>query len=167
MMAWKQRIAVISVLAVGLLAVSVAEADLSKAVQKKFRGKILVTTDILPTFEESDAETIKAYNKLNQSVVKSFNQDGLATWSFHFMAFMKKKPKTTQLSLDFYTTDKEKLFVADKRLAGVDPTLTLLSSRVEINEDDGLNKGRTYTVKLTGKVGKREVTFATTKLTMK
>ena len=73
------------------------------------------------------------------------------------MAFMKKKPPATELSIDFYTQDKEKLYVANKRLAGIDKSLTLLQSKLEISEDDGLKKGGSYTVKLTAQVRGKDV----------
>ena len=85
-------------------------------------------------------------------------------WRFYFMAFMSRKPGATQVALDFYTDDKKKEFVAQERLAGIDPTLTLLESQVELSEDDGLSPDRDYLVKLTTESKGKEIVLATTKL---
>ena len=149
---------------------SSAHADLSKAVQKKFKGKILVTEDgELSTTFESDTEQIANYNKANKKVITGVaGQQDVKTWNFYVMAFMSKAPKSTQLSLDFYRVEgKTKVYAANKRLSGIDTKLTLLSTRISLTEDDGLNAGRTYIVKLTAQRGKREIVLAETKLTTK
>jgi hypothetical protein len=67
------------------------------------------------------------------------------------------------LKLEFYTDDKDKRYVADKQLDGVDPKSAVLTGDISINEDEGLAKGKSYVVKLTA--GKAIV--ATTTLKMK
>ncbi len=157
-----------SALLVALVAaLGVAHADVSKKVEKAFRGQILITDAPLPPSGETDAQTINAYKKAKAKTLKSTDDDGTAQWSFLFTAFLKKAPKTGSLSMDFYTDDKDKLYVADKRFVGIDPKGTILSGQVAITEDDGLVKGRTYVVKLTGKVKRKEVVFAKAKVTMK
>jgi hypothetical protein len=66
--------------------------------------------------------------------------------------------------MEFWTNDKDKKFVADNRLEGVDPKITVLSGEISINEDDGLLKGRPYLVKL---VTDKDVIVASTPLVMK
>ncbi len=157
-------------LAVFALGATSASANISKAVQKKFAGKIVVTEDgALSTVYDSDSEMIKAYKKANLKTIKgTANEEGTKSWTFFVMAFMKKKPGKSQISLDFYRLDgKKKVFVADKRLSGIDPSLPLLATRIDISEDDGLDAGKTYLVKLTVKRGKKEITLAETKLTAK
>jgi hypothetical protein len=153
-----------------LVMASSARADVSEAVQKKFKGQILVAADPLPDSAEDDATLVRLLNKANITAVTHRKSEGVAVWRFHFMAFMKKKPGVTQIALDFYTDDpgtKKKEFVAQERLTGIDPTLTLLSSEVEISEDDGLTPGRAYLVKLTAEVKGKDVVLATTKLRAK
>ena len=148
-------------------ALGVASADVSETVQKTFRGKILVTDGALPGAGMTDELTIKKYNQLNLSkLVHTSETDDVYTWSFDYTAFLTKAPKITGLSFDFYTADKEKLFVANKGLMGIDPTLTIMRGRLSITEDDGVNRKRAYVIKLTGKVGKKDVTFAETTLTL-
>ena len=135
---------------------------------KVFRGAILISDDALPPPDgEDDAGTIKTYKSLRKSVIEGSVVDGVATWNFHFTAFVTSKPKTSSLTLEFYTDDKEKLFVADKRLEGADPNLSILASSVRISEDENLNRGRKYVLKLVARQGKKSVTLATTKLATK
>lgn len=144
-----------------------AHAGVSKKVQKVFRGQILITDGPLPEATGDDAATVSALKKARVKELKHTELDGVAEWSFDYTAFLKKKPKTSSLSVDFYTADKAKLYVANKGLMGIDPNLTVLSGTLTINEDDGLNRGRTYIIKVTGKVKGREVTFAETKVKFK
>jgi hypothetical protein len=154
-----------SALAAVLVTAQPTHAEVSPKVEKQFRGQILVSNDALPEDAGSEAETLKAFKKLNLSAIKHRRgSDGVAAWSFHFMAFMNRKPGTSQIALDFYTADKARLFVASKRLAGIDPQLTLLRSRIDINEDEGLNKGGTYEVRLVAETKGKEVVLATTRL---
>ena len=141
--------------------------DVSEKVQKALRGQILITNSQLPPPGETDAQTINAYKKARATSLAGTDVDGVSEWAFLFTAFLKKAPKTQSLSLEFYTDDKEKLFVADKRFEGVDPKGTILSGQVNISSDDGPTKGRKYIIKLVGKVKRKDVVFAQTKLTLK
>ncbi len=159
-----------AMLAAGILvcsAAGLARAELSRKVQAEFRGKILITEAPLDLEEGQPSKIIADCKKRTLLSVKHTMVDGTPTWSFYYTAFMKQKPKLKELSLDFYTTDAEKLYVANKKLTGVDPYLTTLQGKVSISEDDNLLKGRTYLVKLTGQRGKREVVFATATLATK
>lgn len=144
-----------------------SRADVSEAVQKKFRGQLLVSTDPLPDGAADDAELIRQLKKAHTGIVAHSKGESVPVWRFHFMAFMDKKPGVTQVALDFYTDDKKKAFVAQERLAGIDPKLTLLEAQVELSEDDGLAADRSYLVKLTAEVKGKEIVLATTKLRTK
>lgn len=147
---------------------SQAFAGKSSKLDKAFRGQIIISEASLPAPDGADEKaTIKAYKGLRKDVIESTMVDGLATWNFHFTAFAKKKPKSSSLTLEFYTDDKEKLFVADKRLTGADPILMILTSSVQINEDENVNRGRKYILKVVAKQGKKSVTIATTKIATK
>ena len=158
--------ALLAALALVLAASGAASADVSESVQKKFRGQILVSAEPLPETATDEAEQVRALKKAATTVV-AHGPGEPAVWRFHFMAFMTKKPVATQVALDFYTDDKKKDFVAQERLTGIDPALTLLHSQVELSEDDGLTAGRSYVVKLTAEVKGKEVVLATTKLRTK
>jgi len=144
-----------------------ARADVSEAVQKKFKGQILISSGALPDSAADDAELIRQLKKAHSGVISHGKGDSVPVWRFHFMAFMSKKPGVGQIALDFYTDDKKKAFVAQERLTGIDPNLTLLETEVELSEDDGLAADRSYVVKLTAEVKGREVVLATTKLRTK
>lgn len=164
----RTRLPTIAVTAALLMAGgAVSQADVSRKVQKTFRGQILITTDQLPVQMATDKETIELYKKANAKYLTHRDVDGVATWSFHYTAFFKKKCGTDRLSFDFYTDDKEKLYVANKGLMGVDPSLTVLSGTLSINEDEGLNPGRKYIVEITGEIRGKEVVLATAKLKFK
>tara|TARA_R110002096_G_scaffold44526_9_gene120326 strand:+ start:23031 stop:23549 length:519 start_codon:yes stop_codon:yes gene_type:complete len=158
------------ILAFGIALVFVASsahAGKSK-IDKTFRGQIIISDDALPAPDGADEKgTIKSYKALRKTVIESTEVDGVASWNFNFTAFAKTKPKTASLTLEFYTDDKEKLFVADKRLNGADPNLMIVASSVRISEDENVNKGRKYILKLVAKQGKKDVILATTKISTK
>lgn len=148
-------------------ALSVASASVSDKVQKAMRGKILIAEGGLPAARSTDSATIEYYKKVNLKTIKhASEEDDVYSWNIDYTAFLKKAPKARSLSFEFYTDDKEKLFVADKRLMGVDPTLKILNGSFSINEDDGVNRKRKYIIKLVGKVKKRDFTFAETRVTL-
>jgi hypothetical protein len=145
-----------------------AHADLSKGVQKAMKGSLVVTESAFAIPEGPDPAVIKALKKASAKSIKGSDGGEAGTvWSFNFIAFMKKAPGRDAISLDFYTDDKEKLYVANKRMTGIDPKLALLESQVDITEDDGVKKGGRYLVKLSVSNGNRDTVLAETKLTLK
>jgi hypothetical protein len=160
-----------AILAVTLLAglcfglVSTADADVSKKVQAAFKGKLLITDAPLPESLGDDKETIAAYNKAVLKEVKGEPGDEAISWRFNFTAFLTKAPGKSDLSLDFYNAEKE--YVANKRLTGIDGSLTVLTGEISFDENDNVNPKQTYTLKLTGQVKGKEVVFATATLTTK
>jgi hypothetical protein len=143
-----------AVLAIG----GAASADPSRAVISAFHGQIVVTKD-----ELTAALTPAKVKDLRLKEVVGEAHDAVSVWNFHYTAFLTKTG-ATDLKLEFYTDDKDKRFVADKRLDGVDPKTGVLSGDITIDEDEGLAKGKSYIVKL--QTGKDE-TIAQTPLTMK
>jgi hypothetical protein len=156
---------------VGLVAglTSSAEAQFSKKVASTFKGKILITESALDLQRnDDDKRVIDHCKKMSLATLKSYEGgDGVTTWAFHYTAFLKKKPQATAISFDFYTDDKERLYVANKQMTGVDPVLTTLQGRIVISEDDGLNPNRKYIVKIAAQVKGKEVILAETKVTTK
>ena len=143
---------------VALLVVGVgdARADLSKKVIAAFTGKIVVSGGRLEA-AENDKATIAKFKKGNVTVLKGEqNAEDAWEWAFSYTAFMKSSGSST-LKLEFYDGTK---YVADKTLTGVDPKMKVLEGDISISEDDGLTKGHKYTLKLTGTVRGRDVTFA-------
>ena len=161
------KIAVSTLAVLVLLVTSTVQADVSKNVEKAFRGKILITEEPLPPPGETDAKTIEAYKKAQAKAIESVAGDGSNEWTFLFTAFLSKPPKVDSVSMDFFTADKAKLYVANKRFTGIDGKSTVLSSKVSISEDDGLVKGKTYVIKLTASIKGKDVSFAETKIVMK
>lgn len=145
-----------------LLVAAGARADIPKKIQKKFRGQILITDAPLPE-EVSAKDGVKIYKKLAKTSLKGEDLDGVMSWTFFYTAFLKKAPKTGDLTLDFHTADKEKLYVANKRLQ-INGNVTIISGKITITEDDGPNRNRTYHLILRAKKGNKEIEVAKTKL---
>jgi hypothetical protein len=150
-----------------MVASSDVRGEIPRAVQQEFRGQLLVTQGELPTDVGDAKATIAAYKKAIQSTVTHSPAGGVPTWTFHYTAFMNRAPGVTELSIDFFTDDKSRLYVANRRLMGIDPKLPILRGRLSITEDDGLLPGRDYVVQLTGRVRGKDVVFAQTKLSTK
>lgn len=140
----------------------VASADVSKAVIAAFRGELVITKSELPE-GKTDKETVAKIKTERVKELTGEARDDVVYWHFRYTAFLTK-PGSTQLKMEFYTNDKDKKFVADNRLDGVDPKTTVLSGEISINEDEGLTKGKSYIIKL---VNDKDVVVASTPLVMK
>jgi hypothetical protein len=141
---------------------SVASADVSRAVIAAFKGELVITKGELPE-AKTDKETIA---KIKGERIKELTGEARSEvmgWHFHYTAFLARTG-ATRLKMEFYTNDKDKKFVADKQLDGVDPKLAVLSGEISIDEDEGLSKGRPYQIKL---VTDKDVVVASTPLVMK
>lgn len=144
---------------------AIAHAELSKKVISTFKGQIVVTNGETPSGSD-DKETIAAIKKGQlTSVSGDKNADDVTVWRFSYTAFLNKTGPTS-LKMVFYTNDKEKRYAADQRLDGVDPKSPVLVGDVSITEDDGLNKGRSYLIKLVATAGGKDTTLAQTTLKM-
>ncbi|MBL9015960.1 MAG: hypothetical protein JNL83_17365 [Myxococcales bacterium] len=138
---------------------SVATADMSKAVISALRGKLIITKGELPE-GKNDKDTIAKIKAANLTSLDGEARDDVQYWHFSYAAFLSKTGATT-LKMEFYNG---KQLSADKTLDGIDPKSGLLTGDISINEDEGLAKGKTYTIKLV--TGSNAVVAQTT-LTMK
>ena len=156
-------VTLLGLIALGLLgSQTTAHADLGPKVIKAFKGQIIVSAEPVDT-GSSDKEAIANYKAAKLSKIEGTpNADDVTAWQFHYTAFLKKKG-FTDLSLEFHVNGK---YVADRRLTGVDPKLTVLQGDIQITEDDGPAKGKKYTLKLVGQSKGKDVVVATTTLTM-
>lgn len=145
-----------------------AHAGVPQAVQQTFNGEIVITPAPLRAIAGSGSQIIDILEKTRVHELESLDaaSDPLM-WSFHFTAFLSRAPRTSELSLDFYTAGGSGRYVTSARLMGIDPAIRVLAGDVTVNEDDGLRPGTTYQVKLTGVVRGRELTFATTTVTLR
>jgi hypothetical protein len=140
----------------------IASADMSRPVMAAFRGELVITKGDLPE-GKNDKDTIARIKAERLKELTGEARDDVVYWHFHYTAFLSKGG-ASQLKMEFYTNDKDKKFVADNRLDGVDPKSLVLSGDISINEDEGLSKGRSYTIKL---VNDKDVVVASTPLVMK
>jgi len=118
-------------------------ADVSRTVISAFRGQLVVTKDDLPE-GKNDKDTIA---KIKAAQLKSLDgsaKGDVQAWHFHYTAFLTKNG-ANKLKLEFMNGDK---LAADQQLDGVDPKNSVLSGDIDIDEDEGLAKGKTYTVQV-------------------
>jgi hypothetical protein len=137
----------------------IASAELSKKVTSTFKGQLIVSTEELPE-GKNDKETIAKIKAAKVTTLTGEAQDDVTQWSFHYAAFLSKTG-STDLKLEFYKGDQ---LAADKRLSGVDPKTPVLIGQISINEDEGLAKGNTYTIKV---VNERDQAVSTAQVTFK
>jgi hypothetical protein len=140
----------------------VVSADMSNTVISAFKGELVITKAELPE-GKSDKDTVAKIKAERLKELVGEAKDDVVYWHFHYTAFLTKAG-ANQLKMEFYTNDKDKKFVADNRLDGVDPKSMVLSGDISINEDEGLSKGKPYLIKL---VTDKDVTVASTPLVMK
>jgi len=145
---------------VALIASGAAYAELSRNVINSFRGQLIISKDELPE-GKNDKETITKIKAAQLHELVGTARSDVMAWHFHYSAFLSKTG-ATQLKLMFYADGKR--YVADKRLDGVDPKSSLLTGDISIDEDEGLAKGKSYTIKLETE---KDVVVAQTTLTMK
>ena len=139
-----------------------ASADMSKNVVAAFKGELVITKGELPE-GKNDKETIAKIKGERLKELTGEAKNDVTGWYFHYTAFLSKTG-ATQLKMEFYTNDKDKKFVADKRIDGIEPKTPVLSGDISIDEDEGLTKGTTYQVKL---VTEKNAAVAQTQLVMK
>jgi uncharacterized protein YccT (UPF0319 family) len=137
----------------------VAEADLSKGVIAAFKSQLVISDADLPE-GKNDKETIAKIKAAKLSALTGEAKEDVTYWHFHYTAFLSKTGNS-KLKLEFYNG---KQLSADQQLDGIDPKSGALTGDISIDEDQGLAKGKTYTIKM---VGANDAVVASTTLTMK
>lgn len=150
----------ILVLALALLAGGIAQADMSRGVIAAFKGQLVISKGALDE-GKNDKETIAKIKAAKLTELAGEAGDEVTSWSFHYTAFLKATGSSS-LKMEFYRDGKQ--LAADKRLDGVDPKSAVLEGDISINEDEGLAKGKSYTIKL---LNEKNAVVAETKLLMK
>ena len=151
----------IAVLAAAIAVGGNASADMSKTVINAFRGQLVVSKGDLPE-GKTDKDTISKIKAAKLTTLEGETRDDVTYWHFSYAAFLSKTGAST-LKMEFYK-DNGKQLSADKTLDSIDPKSSLLTGEISINEDEGLAKGKTYTIKL---VTERDAVVATATLLMK
>lgn len=154
------RVMSAAVVAVALMFGGTASADMSKNVINAFKGQLVVSKAELPE-GKNDKETVAKIKAAKLAALTGEAQEDVQYWNFHYTAFLSKTG-ASKLKMEFYNAEKQ--LAADKTLDGIDPKNGVLSGDISINEDEGLAKGKTYTIKL---VTPSNATVATATLTMK
>ncbi len=154
-----QRVMSAAVFAVALAAAAQPVlADVSRGVISAFHGQLVVTKDELPE-GKNDKDTISKIKAAQLKAVDGTPKGDVTGWNFHYTAFLTKTG-ANHLKIEFMNGDK---LDADQQLDGVDPKSAVLTGDISIDEDEGLAKGKTYTVQ----VMNGSTVVAKTSLTMK
>jgi hypothetical protein len=136
-----------SAAAVALAVVAVTSqpvfADMSKGVIAAFKGQIVISKGELPV-GRNDKDTVQRIKKEQLKEITGTSNDDVTGWYFTYTAFLSKAG-AKNLKMEFLKGDK---LAADKQLDGIDPKSAVLTGEISINEDEGLAKGNTYTVRL-------------------
>jgi opacity protein-like surface antigen len=131
-----------AVLAVLCMA-SPASADLSRGVISTFRGQLVISKDELPE-GKNDKDTVTKIKAATLKELDGAAQGDVTYWHFHYTAFLTKTGNA-KLTLEFMKDGK---LSANQQLDGIDGKSSVLTGDISINEDEGLSKGKTYTVQL-------------------
>ena len=134
-------------------------ADMSKSVISAFRGQLVISKGELPS-GKNDKETIAKIKKERVKVLQGTKSEDVTSWYFAYTAFPNRTGQKN-LKMEFMKGGK---LAADKRLDGIDPKSQVLTGDIQINEDEGLAAGNTYTIQLVTSGG---AVVAKTTLTMK
>jgi hypothetical protein len=137
-------------------------ADMSRGVISAFRGQLVVSKDELPE-GKNDSDTIKKIKDARLKELPGEAKGDVQSWHFHYTAFLNKTGSKV-LKLEFMTADKDKRLAADQRLDGVDPKSSVLTGDISIDEDEGLAKGKSYTLNL---VNDKDQVVSSTAIVMK
>jgi hypothetical protein len=132
---------------------------MSNSVISAFRGQVIVSSGDLPE-GKNDKDTITKIRSANLKEVAGQPHGDVSAWFFHYTAFLTKTG-SSKLKLEFMKDGK---LAADKQLDGVDPKSAVLTGDITIDEDEGVAKGKTYTVQL---VTTGDTVVAKTTLTLK
>ncbi len=147
------------VIVAALLSGSIASADMSRTVISAFAGQFVISKDELPE-GKNDRDTITKIKgaQLKELVGNAVSEDNTA-WHFHYTAFLTRTGASA-LKLDFLKEGGS--LSADKQLSDVDPKRSVLSGDISIDENEGLTKGKSYSIELlagTTVVAKTTITF--------
>ncbi len=124
-----------------------ATADISSStVIATFRGQIVVSHDELPE-GKNDKDTIAKIKAASLKELVGEPAADVTQWHFHYTAFLNKTGASS-LKMEFVTDDKDARLAADKQLEGVDPKSGVLTGDITIDEDEGLAKGKSYSIEL-------------------
>ena len=118
-------------------------ADMSRAVIAAFKGQLVISSGELPS-GKNDKDTIAKIKKAQLKELKGETSEDVTSWYFTYTAFLSKTG-SKNLKMEFMKGGK---LAADKQLDNIDPKSAVLTSDININEDEGLAKGNTYQIQL-------------------
>ena len=137
----------------------VAAADMSRNVIAAFKGELVITKGELPE-GKTDKETIAKIKAERLKELTGEAKGDVTGWVFHYTASLNNTG-ASELTMEFW---KDKKLAANKRINNINPRDPVLSSDITFDEDEGLNKGTAYILKM---VNEKDVAVAQTPVVMK
>lgn len=138
-----RRLMSAAVLAVAVVASGTAAYALSNSVISAFHGQLVISKDELPE-GKNDHDTITKIRAANLKELEGEPHGDVTGWTFHYTAFLNRTGATT-LKMWFLKGDQ---LSANKTLDGIDPKSKVLTGDITVDEDEGVTKGKTYTIEL-------------------
>jgi hypothetical protein len=159
--AWIVALASFAVLAVMAQG---ADAGSPKALAK-YRGQVLVSDTAFSVLDD-DAAMLAELKKQTKTVLEhTAESDEGATWDFFWLGVLKAKPGTSKAVIAFIDT-KTGTQATYKELTCA-PDQDVIAADLQISENDGLTKGKTYELVITVQKGGKPVVLARGKATFK
>ena len=155
------QLLVASSLVLGALALagSAALADGGKF-YKSNKGKLFVSDKPFEASEDEDAMASQVKKQGKTELKATGGTEDGASWDFHWLAALSKKPGTSTATIFFYdVTGKERKQATYKDI-GCDPNQLIIVADLSISEDDGLKKGNKYEIVLAVDQGGKQVPLA-------
>jgi hypothetical protein len=161
----KHRRAFLVLAAASVLFGSFALAQSTKF-YKKYKGQLIVSDKPFEVVDDDDAMAKQiAKNSKSELAASGGTEDG-ASWDFHWIAVLNKKPGVSNATVFFYDITKERKQATYKDI-GCDPNQLIIVSDMSIGEDDGLKKGNKYEIVLSVEQGGKQIPLAKGKVTFK
>ncbi|MFH1131699.1 MAG: hypothetical protein V1754_10210 [Pseudomonadota bacterium] len=149
--------------ALGTLIFGVAHAQ-ETPTSRRNRGVIVYQSKEFESFstEKQFAKIISRARRQN-----TLQRDANGSWPFHFMAFMKTAPGSTNVNLVWYKLGKGKPEQIDFTEFTVSPNELTLRAQSVIRPEQGFTTGSQYEARITRLVDGKEVVYARCKVKLK
>jgi cytochrome oxidase Cu insertion factor (SCO1/SenC/PrrC family) len=149
-----------------LMVGSLASAQTAKFF-KKYKGQLIVSDKAFEVVEDDESMGAQIKKNARTELTATGGTEDGASWDFHWIAVLNKKPGTSNATVFFYdVTGKERKQATYKDI-GCDPSQVVIVSDMSISEDDGLKKGNKYEIVLATTDGGKQTVLAKGKVTFK
>ncbi|HEY2729920.1 MAG TPA: hypothetical protein VGK52_08250 [Polyangia bacterium] len=141
----------LSVAVVLVATVVAAQPQVSEAVVAAFRGKIVLSRDMVAP-GASDKETIAKLKAAQLTTIVGLPTDDGQVWRFHYAAFLKKTGNLG-LKLRYVSGEQDRRQDAESPIPIVDVASPVLTGELSMSERQGLVRGKVYFLQLVNDKG--------------